>query len=137
AVLLEQLQHVRIVELEAAVGERSLRVDARRRAGQRAAALDRARADQMRDLGEVAARPRQPDGEGLARHLVPPLHAPPPPVRVMHRHARLRARPLLLDEPERRDRRLLRSPGTKAQVELRHVARIAPETMTPPDPRTA
>ena len=97
------------------------RAAASRRAG------DRAGRDEVRDLGEVAARPRQPHREGLGLHLVAPLHAPAPAARVADRHAGLRPARVFFDEGERRSRRAVELRRDRGQVERGDVARVAPD----------
>jgi len=82
-VLLEELVHVGIVELEARIEELAvLAGDAIARAAERCVALDRAGLHEVRHLGEVAARMREADGEALGEHFGAPLHAPAAAVRI-------------------------------------------------------
>src|SRR6185436_18134362 len=126
-VLVEEFPNALLVQLEARVFETEVLRDARTRAPEVHGAVDVPLGDVVRGLDVVARGPRQAGRERLALHLVAPLHAPPKVARVVHGQARVRARRVLLDEPERRLRLAPAPAVTAAEVEPPHVARVAPQ----------
>ncbi len=102
-------------------------IEAGARALQLLRSLDLAFGNEVRDLGEVAARPGEAHGERLRVHFLAPLRTPAATFAVDHRHARLRAAGMFLDETKRRHRPSVRSTRASAEVERGNVARILPQ----------
>jgi hypothetical protein len=125
--LVEELAHAPLVQLEARVLKAEVLGDARPRAPQVLGAVDVPLGDIVSGLDVVPGRPREARREGLALHLVAPLHAPVQVARVVHAQARVRPRRVLLDEAERRLRLTPAPAVAAAEVEPPHVARVVPE----------
>ena len=127
-------EHADISELVAAFRRYKL-VQSEREANR---PLDRALGNEMRDLGEVAARPGEPHSERFRPGLVSPLDAPEPAATVPRRDARLRSGEMLRNECERRHRRAFGSARTVPEVEPPLPAGIAPDPVPggPEVPRT-
>ena len=142
AVLLEELAHRRVVQLEAGILERAVVVDAGPGTLQlvAAGAGDRPRRDVVGRLGVVAARPDQSDGEVLGLHLVAPLDPPAPAACIPDGNAGLRSGRVFFDEGVGRNRLRRQIPPGRGSDRARRrrpdrarcCARLPPAAADPP-----
>src|SRR5262245_35862507 len=100
AVFVEQHAHGSILELEACVDEAAVLTHHGARARERVYAIDAPAADVMGDLGEVAARGREPRAERFRFCFCAPFDAPQPTFPIVDGNAWMRSRQELFDEFE-------------------------------------
>src|SRR5207253_9495437 len=82
------------------------------------------------DLAEVPARMRKARRKAFGEHFGAPLHAPPAPVSIDHRDARLRSGRVFFEKEKRRDRHAAMAARTVHEVAFVSGTGMAPDAMT-------